>query len=436
MNFRVPWKFRRSLIVALTAILTASPITLLALPMVILLGYSALFPPMSAKAEAEVSASQTDKAATSEQRTSPWTIQNSGTTASLRGIYSVDGKIAWASGTGGTVLRTTDSGERWQKCALPNPTAEALDFRGIQAWDALTAIVMASGPGDKSVLYKTTDGCKSWTLLFKNPDAPDGFFDSFWIDPTGRGYLLGDPVRGLFTVFWTHDRGLHWQREFRENLNIGSVDLGAFAASNASILRGRSDSGPARNIPVLFAAGGKGGSFVFSRSSGLCTMKIAQDNPQECDKPEYSEWAQIPVPIISGTASTGIFAVALHQNFADRWRMTAAQEQVGFHQVIVAVGGDYAKPNETQGTAAWSDDEGKTWTASQKPPHGYRSSVAWSAELRAWIAAGTNGSDISRDDGKTWQSLDDSNWNALSPPFVVGPNGKIARLSIQARAEK
>jgi photosystem II stability/assembly factor-like uncharacterized protein len=358
-----------------------------------------------------------------------WTMQNSGTTAGLRGIYSVDGKIAWASGTGGTVLRTTDSGEQWRKCTVPGADGEQLDFRGVQAWDALTAIVMASGPGDKSRLYKTADGCKSWSLIFKNPDSPDGFFDSFWIDTTGRGFLVGDPVRGLFTVFRTRDRGLHWQRELRGDLNIGSAELGAFAASNGSILHGLSDHGPALGTPKLFAAGGKGGSFVFSRSPGLCTTEIARDNPEECDKPEYSEWKQIAVPIASGSASTGIFALGLHQNFADRWRMTIKQETVGFHQVIVAVGGDYAKPGDGTSTAAWSDDEGATWTAATTPPHGYRSSVAWSTDWNAWIATGTNGSDISRDDGKTWTPMDDGDWNALSLPFVVGPKGRIARLS-------
>jgi hypothetical protein len=49
--------------------------------------------------------------------------------------------------------------------------------------------------------------------------------------------------------------------------------------------------------------------------------------------------------------------------------------------------------------------------------------------LNAWITAGTNGSDISRDDGRTWQPLDNGNWNALSLPFVVGPNGRIGRLN-------
>jgi hypothetical protein len=97
--------------------------------------------------------------------------------------------------------------------------------------------------------------------------------------------------------------------------------------------------------------------------------------------------------------------------------------------VLVAVGGDYTKPNESSGTAASSANGGLHWTASAKPPHGYRSSVQWSEALKAWITVGTNGSDISRDDGKTWQPIDDGNWNALSLPFVVGPNGRIARLN-------
>jgi len=95
---------------------------------------------------------------------------------------------------------------------------------------------------------------------------------------------------------------------------------------------------------------------------------------------------------------------------------------------VIAVGGDYEEPNQSAGTAAFSKDEGKSWVAAVKPPHGYRSSVAWSEERKAWIAAGTNGSDISRDDGKTWEWLDDGNWNALSLPFVVGPKGRIGRL--------
>lgn len=98
-------------------------------------------------------------------KSGPWEMQQSGTTANLRGIHAVGGGVAWASGANGTVLRTEDSGYMWQSCAMP-PGAENLDFRGIWAWDANTAIVMSSGPGDQSRLYKTTDGCSHWMLLY------------------------------------------------------------------------------------------------------------------------------------------------------------------------------------------------------------------------------------------------------------------------------
>ena len=72
-----------------------------------------------------------------------WTLKESHTTADLRGIDNVGGGVAWASGTSGTVLRTEDAGNLWQPCAVP-PGAQHLDFRGIQGFDANTAIVMSS----------------------------------------------------------------------------------------------------------------------------------------------------------------------------------------------------------------------------------------------------------------------------------------------------
>ena len=132
-------------------------------------------------------------------------MQDSNTIADLRGIHSVGNGIAWASGTEGTVLRTTDEGATWQRCATP-PDAENLDFRGIQAFDQKTAIVMSSGKGGLSRLYKTTDGCQTWKLVLMNPDMPGGFFDAvqmLWplndlvghpFDPTrARGILAGTP---------------------------------------------------------------------------------------------------------------------------------------------------------------------------------------------------------------------------------------------------
>src|ERR1700756_2609763 len=117
-----------------------------------------------------------------------WTIETSNTTADLRGIHSIGNGVAWASGTNGTVLRTEDGGYVWQLCSVP-PGAEKLDFRGIQAFDANTAIVMSSGKGDQSRLYKTTDGCHTWKLILKNPYSPDGFFDAILFLDSHHGIL-------------------------------------------------------------------------------------------------------------------------------------------------------------------------------------------------------------------------------------------------------
>lgn len=331
-------------------------------------------------------------------------MQSSGTKAGLRGIHAVGGGVAWASGTNGTVLRTEDSGYMWQSCAMP-PGAEKLDFRGIWAWDANTAIVMSSGPGDLSRLYKTTDGCSHWTLLYTNPDK-DGFWDAVVFSDRKNGLVLGDPVDGRFVLLRTEDGGATWKPIQSADLNAGGQKRGVFAASNSSmVLTG----------PVLgqvwapwFGTGGPGGALVYQ--GGIdCTMGIAHSNPEECLK--HWTFDRSKPPIAGGVASAGVFSLALRDD--QHW---------------VAVGGDYTKPNESVGTTAWTADGGEHWTAAQEPPRGYRSAVAWDADAKAWIAVGTNGSDVSYDDGKTWFPLDDGKWNALSLPWVVGPEGRIAKL--------
>jgi photosystem II stability/assembly factor-like uncharacterized protein len=342
----------------------------------------------------------------------PWELQNSTTKAGLRGIHAVGNGVAWASGANGTILRTEDGGYMWQSCAMP-PGADKLDFRGIWAWDANTAVVMSSGPGDLSRLYKTTDGCSSWKLLYANPDK-DGFWDAVQFDSRNHGYLLGDPVNGQFVVLATFDGGGAW-RPLYEGLELDSAypGEGAFAASNSSLTlplswsssypgRRRGDTlGRPRGTPALFfgTGGAKGSRIQVLLARGLASGL------------DGLRWESVKLPLASGTDSSGVFSLA----FRDQ-------------NVGIAVGGDYKKPNESNGTAAYTSDEGKTWTAAAKPPHGYRSAVAWDAPDKAWIAVGTNGSDVSYDDGKTWQPLDNGNWNALSLPWVVGPEGRIAKL--------
>jgi hypothetical protein len=357
-----------------------------------------------------------------------WEMQESGTTAGLRGIDSVDGTVAWASGTGGTVLRTVDGGAHWTQCAVPDGDKDGgtLDFRGVQAFDADTAIVMASGQGDKSRLYKTVDGCKTWKLVFTNPDK-DGFWDALSMAyppivsvPHSvalkhlHGYLLGDPVNGHFSLFKTSDGGETWTR--RVAAKRGPKGEGC-----------QRDEFPAKAGEAIFAASNESlyaGGFYFQFVTGGADTRIAYNEEFSLDGALCHESSHyITLPIVHTGASTGAFAMSVS------WQKGKADN---FPDSFVIVGGDYKAPDSTVGNAAYVSHFGSPWRMIGKPttpPHGYRSTVQWSESLKLWITAGTNGSDISRDDGKTWQPLDNGNWNALSLPFIVGPKGRIARLN-------
>ncbi len=334
-----------------------------------------------------------------ELTSGPWVMQVSGTTAGLRGIHAVGGGVAWASGTDGTVLRTEDSGYMWQTCSMP-PGAEKLDFRGIWAWDENTAMVMSSGPGDLSRIYKTTDGCAHWTLLMTNPDK-DGFWDAMVFSDRNRGFILGDPVDGRFALFFTLDGGKTWSRVNAKSLDAGNSKIGAFAASNsAMILHG--------TLP-MFGTSGPDGPWLYTPDLD-CTMLNAARDFAGCLASLRFERERLPMT--GDSATSGVFALAASPG----WDLTA-------------VGGDYTKPNASGSAAAITAWDGlpNAWVAAAHPPHGYRSAVAYDESDDAWIAAGPNGSDVSYD-GKTWIPLDNGNWNALSLPWVVGPKGRIAKL--------
>jgi hypothetical protein len=342
----------------------------------------------------------------------PWEPEHSGTTEPLRGIHAVGEGVAWASGDHGTVLRTEDSGYLWQKCAVP-PGGALLDFRSIWAWDAQNAIVMSSGPGSQSRLYKTSDGCAHWRALSTNVEK-DGFWDALVFSDDKNGFLLGDPVRGAFTLLRTRDGGEHWRAVANRDLELDGKPLGAFAASNQAMLLAATASG--LDVPWFGTSGMSGGQHPYVYSGDLkCTMEIAHRNPELCLSRDLS-FPHGEVPMAGASASQGIFALAQRTDEAG----TAH---------VVAVGGDYKDPGQGAGSAALWDSKARIWTAAAKPPHGYRSSVAWDAADRAWIAVGTNGADVSYDDGQTWSQLGNDSFNALSLPWLVGPGGRIAKLT-------
>ena len=316
-----------------------------------------------------------------------WVGQISHSTASLRGVSALDAQVVWASGTGGTYLRTTDGGATWQAAVVPG--AEALDFRGVRALDARTVYLLSSGSGDKSRIYKTTDGGAHWTLQFTNSD-PKGFFDAIAFWDAQHGMVVGDPPDGHAQILTTRDGGRHWSRQPTPN---AIPDEGSFAASNSCLtLLGRREA--------WFATGGPGAGRVFhSRDAG-------------------HTWTVAATPIRNDSASAGIFSLAF------------AGARHG-----IAVGGDYSKDQEDRQNLAITDDGGKTWKAPAAGPKGFRSAVAYLPGKQMWVVTGTSGSDVSTDGGNTWRLFDSGAYNAMSfaagdEGWAVGGRGRIARFQM------
>src|SRR5258708_13351234 len=163
-------------------------------------------------------------------------VLTSHTTESLRGVSAVSQKIAWASGTHGTYLRTIDAGRTWQPAQVPG--AAPLDFRAVVAFSADEAFLMSAGPGDQSRIYHTSDAGQHWSLQFTATN-PKAFFDSmaFW-DPT-HGIVLGDPIpdesgKLKFELLLTDD-GRTWHALPPAQLPPAEEGEGAFAASNSCL---------------------------------------------------------------------------------------------------------------------------------------------------------------------------------------------------------
>jgi len=320
-----------------------------------------------------------------------WLPQQSGTSASLRGVSAVSEKVAWASGGEGTYLETINGGKAWRAAKVPG--AEALDFRAVHGVDSRTAYLLSSGAGDKSRIYKTTDSGKNWTLQLTNPD-PKGFYDAlaFW-DAT-HGIVLGDPVDGHFAILTTGDGGGHWSQQ---QTPPALPAEGAFAASGSClIVRGKSEA--------WFGTGGPKAARVFHSEDG------------------GQSWSTARTPIRSDSASAGIFSLAF------------SEKQYG-----IAVGGDYNKPKDRWRNIAATADGGRTWDEpASVPPDGFRSAVAYLPDRHMWIAVGTSGSDYSANAGATWLSIDNGAYNAVSfvpgkgwshaAGWAVGPKGRIAKF--------
>jgi photosystem II stability/assembly factor-like uncharacterized protein len=324
----------------------------------------------------------------STAQSADWELLKVETRASFRGLSVVSDRVIWASGTRSTVIRSVDGGATWSVDSIAN--GSMFDLRAIHATSDRIAHVAATA----GRIWKTTDGGKSWSLKYQAADT-SMFLDAIVFRDDKEGMALGDPMGGRFVLLVTHDGGEHWSEAPPASRPMARDGEAAFAASGTSLVL----AGPVHGWI------GTGGSVarVFRTEDGGRSW-----NPRDAG-------------ISGGAASRGVFSVAFTGPM---------------HGIVV--GGDYQLPDSMSGTAAYTSDGGVTWLPATQGPRGYRSGVALrrvDPDRAMAIAVGTNGSDVSRDGGKTWTPLDGTAFNAVQfapsgVAFAVGARGRVARIPL------
>ena len=319
------------------------------------------------------------------------TPQDSGTQATIRGLAVRNHAEAWVTGSGGTVIRTTDSGRTWKR--IPIPESNALDFRDVEVLPDGTLLLMSIGSGNASRILRSSDSGNTWRTVLSNQDAT-GFFDGMTFHPDGlRGVLFGDPVKGRLDLYHTRDGGLTWSRAPAEQRPAVQKDEYGFAASGTGIaLHGRH---------IWIATGGSIARIFHSADAGM-------------------SWTAHDTGIRSGTESSGIFSIAALD-----------------HKTVIAVGGDYVHPERDTGNVARSTDGGRTWKTLQTVRMPHKACVQSLGHGRL-LTCGRTGVAFSDTAGQTWQPVTEKGYFTFAfdrrsgTGFLAGGDGRVARFTLSS----
>lgn len=312
--------------------------------------------------------------------------------ANIRGLFLVNDKVGWASGSGGTFLRMTD-GENWLTDSIAGYTH--LDFRDVHGFDENTALLMAAG--EEGRIIRTEDGGVSWTEVYTRLDS--GIFLDGMDFYENVGYCYGDPIDGKFVVVRSKDSGKTWTEFSRDQLPNALPNEAGFAASGTGIV--------VNEYGFWF---GTGGSDSSSRIIGFPYKRF--------------EWSYSNTSMRTGEGC-GIFSLVYFPP-----------------KNVMMVGGSYKDSTNRDGNFGWfllsispnTDDPFITAEIfSDSPPRGYRSCVAGSSLAKLLVACGRTGVEYSEDGGLSWIPLSDDGYYtcalADSTGWLMGRGGKMAKLS-------
>lgn len=314
------------------------------------------------------------------------TIQSPGTTALLQAVSAIDSRTVWLSGHAGTFARSTDGGTTWLTSVIAG--SASMQWRDVHAESATHAWVMGAGNGPASAIHATTDGGRSWRVQQQNTDSA-AFYDcmAFW--PGRRGFVFSDAVRGRLPYVSTDD-GLRWTTD-AVRLPAALEGEGGFAASGTCALTVGTSHG--------WIATGSAAPRVHRTTDG------------------GRSWRAAEVPLLRGGASGGA-ALAFRDSV---------------HGVVLggSIDGKASGPR-----VAVTDDGGTAWRVTGEPPlAGAIYGAAYAHVGTAWVlvAVGPGGAAYSHDDGATWTALAEGPfWSVGFAPdgtgWMTGPRGRVVRV--------
>jgi photosystem II stability/assembly factor-like uncharacterized protein len=310
-----------------------------------------------------------------------WKHVDLSTDVVLRAVSVVDGQHFQVSGSKGTHAVTEDGGQTWRQAA---PTdGAALDFRGVAALDAKTAVLMSAGEGPKGLarLYRTTDGGLTWTLVYETR-LEGSFLDAVAFRDAKRGYVLGDPIDGRWFLLKTTDGGQSWEQVPGPSTDEGEA---AFAASNSALF-----VGPGREFWIV--------------SGGLEKARVAHTTD------DGDRWLSTDTRMEAGPTAGAFGVLALGKGRA------------------VVVGGDYKDELRDNGGFVMVEDN-DAWT----PEHiGAARLLEGVGRLdgKTLIAVGPRGTSVSADEGRSWKQVDEEAFHAIACAkgacVAAGAKGKVA----------
>jgi photosystem II stability/assembly factor-like uncharacterized protein len=209
-------------------------------------------------------------------------------------------------------------------------------------------------------IYRTENGGQTWTLVFQNTE-PTAFYDCIAFFDNHRGLAMSDPINGRFRILATDDGGRSW--------HIVNADMP-----------------PALPLEAGFAASGQclttaGGRDAWFGTGGDAVARVFHSTDRGLS------WTVANTPIRSGP-SGGISALAFRDPLHG-----------------IAAGGDFATPAASPAALARSDDGGSSWNLVPNGPNQLREGADWITG-RVALIVGPTGSEVSFDQGATWEPLE------------------------------